>query len=106
MFAEKYLIPDLKELALFLLHSELRTYHISEAGGADFVKLVRYAYERTSHQGREDGKNNLSRLKAVVMEYAACWLDQLLRCQTFRDLLEENGAVALNFADMLSKRLF
>jgi hypothetical protein len=106
IFAQKYLMRDLQKLALCMLHLELKVYDIKIAGGGDITELIRYAHEKTSHEDGEDGKNSISDLKVLVMEYAACWSDELFRCKSFRDLLAEDGAIALNFADMLSKRLF
>lgn len=70
VFAEKYFVTGLPELALFLLHCELIAYDLSEAGGIDFVELVRYAYAKTSHQDGMDG-DSISAIKALIMEYAA-----------------------------------
>ena len=111
VFADKWLISELKELALHKLHRDICEYHIMEDEGAKVVKLLEYCFATTSSGGDVDNEHELQRnngdfreLKGLVFAYAACKSEQLLRCTQFRRLLQNSGDMALQFIDAVNCR--
>ena len=111
VFADKWLISELKELALHKLHRDICEYNIIEDEGAEVAKLLEYCFATTSSGGDEDNEHELERnngdfleLKELVVAYAACKSEQLLRCTQFRRLLQEPGDMALQFIDAVNCR--
>jgi hypothetical protein len=111
LFADKWLISELKELALHKLHRDICEYHIIEDEGAQVVKLLEYCFATTSSGGDVHNEHELERnngdfreLKELVFAYAACKSEQLLQCTQFRRLLQNSGDMALQFIDAVNCR--
>jgi hypothetical protein len=108
-FADKWLISDLKELALHKLHRDICEYHIMEDEGAELVKLLEYCFATASSGGDVDNEHELERnngdfpeLKELVVAYAACRSEQLLRYTQFRRLFQKPGDMPLQFIDAVN----
>ena len=97
VFADKWLISALSELAFHKLHRDICEYNIVEDEGAEIVELLKYCFAPTNSGGDVENKNEvneddtLEELKELVFAYAACKSEQLLRYTQFRRLLQQNG---------------
>ena len=104
VFAEKWLIKDLQELAVHLLHRDLTPcYQVGLCDPQNVIDLITYIYEN----GEQDpGCNDVSPLKELALEYVTINAIHLLRCEEFCDLLSEGGEFAVELAKIQAKHLF
>ena len=104
VFAEKWLIKDLQEMAVHLLHRDLHPwYEILVCDTQNVIDLIRYIYENGQ---QKMGSEEVSPLKEVALEYIAINTHHLLRREEFCDLLSEGGEFAVELAKMQAKHLF
>lgn len=80
VFADKYAIDGLKNLALQKLHSTLCLFKIYPQRVIDIAELLRYVYQHTRNSPREP-------LRALLMQYVACKAEVLDENPEFRALL-------------------
>ena len=98
VFAEKYDIVPLRFLSLRKLHQALIEYHQLNVLVADsIVDLIKYSYSNTA--GSSDG------LRLLVINYAACVVEDLAHNPGFHSLLEQSGSAAKDLIIRLLKRL-
>jgi hypothetical protein len=102
VFADKWLIDDLKLLSLYKLHKTLMNFTLYEARRTDIVELAQYVYadERTS-----DSEDDPNGLRALVMHYIGCQVENLVRCREFKDLVQQGGPFAKDLVRTMLKRI-
>jgi hypothetical protein len=100
VFADRYDIPKLRELAVKKLHFFLAKSDLVQTRVAHVVDLVRYTYENTMEQ-----TVGTDRLRDVVSEYAACQVEKLAKHSDFCKLLQDNGGVGMDLVPRMVKRL-
>ncbi|KAL8740109.1 MAG: hypothetical protein Q9190_007153 [Brigantiaea leucoxantha] len=86
VFANKYLIYDLKTLALENLHETLKFFEFYSYRTGDIVSLIRYVYGNT--QIPDDGK--IEPIRSLLAEYVGLEMDILMKDSAFRDLMIED----------------
>jgi len=95
LFAEKYLIDDLRILSLRKLLASLQDFDLTLQTSGDILELLELAYTHTARQ--ESSENEL---RALVVHYAACKIEILKQNVNLRSLLEANGEMG---CDLLYK---
>ena len=95
LFAEKYLIDNLRIHSLRKLHASLQDFDLTLQTSGDILELLEFAYTYTARQ--ESSENEL---RALVVHYAACKTEILKRNVNLRSLLEANGEIG---CDLLYK---
>lgn len=103
VFAKKYLIKELAQMAVHLLHREFTGYAMDKVGSSGLVRMIEYAYQNS---GDAAGSNNVNNLKVLALKHAALNSDKLLCCKGFCKLLRDGGEFGVDFARMLSKHVF
>lgn len=100
VFADKYDIEPLKNLALQNLHQTLAIYNLYPERCGDIIALIRYSYANTvGRVGAED-------LQALLTDYMGLEMATLARDEDFKTLLlEDGGAVLGDFLNMVTKRV-
>ena len=100
VFADKYSIDHLRSLCLQKLHQTLVKFTLYEERVGDIVELLRYGYSNTA-----DHTNSHDALRLLIIRYAACVVEKLLRNEDFRSLLEDPGQLAKDLVEEMLKRL-
>jgi len=96
VFADKYLIQDLKAFCLFRLHQDMLLCGSEAAGqGVEVVDVIRYASENTGNGSERDS----DRLCSLIAKFAVFKCKMLADYQSFRTLLEEGGRFASGYMD-------
>ena len=85
VFANNYLIHDLKTLALENLHETLKIFELYSYRTGDIISLIRYVYGNT--QIPDNGKTEP--MRALLAEYISFEIDILMDL-AFRDLMIED----------------
>ena len=102
VFAEKWLIPKLKILALENLHETLKNFELYPSRTGDVVALLRHVYEHTSSplfQGLEP-------MRKLLTEYIGFEMDTLIKDRDFQILMIDDGGDLLgDFMSMVLKRI-
>jgi len=100
IFAEKYDIKPLKELAFENLQSTLAIFTLYDERTGDIIGLLRYIYAcMKTVPGMED-------LRALMTDYVGYEMDTLMKDQNFIGLMIEDGGTLLeDFTTMVQKRL-
>ena len=86
VFANNYLIHDLKTLALENLHETLKIFELYSYRTGDIISLIRYVYGNT--QIPNDRKTEP--MRALLAEYISFEIDTLMKDLAFRDLMIED----------------
>ena len=101
VLAEKYEVEALKQLSLSKLRHALITFKQSEERSVDdVVTLLRYVYENTVDLASSEEK-----LRALVVHYTACVVEELTPNLQFQALLESEGALGRDLLKRLTSRL-
>lgn len=87
VFANNYLIHDLKTLALENLHETLKIFELYSYRTGDIISLFRYVYGNT--QIPDNGKTEP--MRSLLAEYVGFEMDILMKDLAFRDLMIEDG---------------
>lgn len=92
VFADKYGIQPLQQLALQKLHQTLVRFELYPERVEDVVELVHFAYsdDYTFSGGNDE-------LRALVAVYMASTIDKLNQSEHFLTLLEEGGVFVRDF---------
>jgi hypothetical protein len=104
VFANMYMIESLKGLCLHKLLRDLEGFDVEGDSAGEVAELVRYVYANTS--ANDDGTEGTgSELRDLVITYAACKAEFLVKDKAFLEMLEEGGEAASAFAQFMAKRL-
>ncbi len=80
VFAEKWIIPELKTLTLNKTHKTLIGITLYERRRKDIVKLLQYAYSNDNTPDTDEGADDL---RALITHYITCELESFLQCPEF-----------------------
>ena len=100
VFAEKYDIGRLRQLALHKLHRTLAKFNLYEEWVGDIVGLIRYSYNNIC-----DRSGSIEELRSFAIHYAACKVEHLTPSTQFQSLLESAGSFARDLLKEMCKRL-
>lgn len=100
VFADKWGITDLKQLALFKLHQTLRSFTLYAARRPDIVELLRFAYDNTP-----DCVDDVDELRSLLMCYVGYELEGLNCCEEFVALVVEGGDITRDVFRVMMKRI-
>jgi hypothetical protein len=104
VFANMYMIESLKGLCLHKLLRDLAEFDVEGDSAGEVAELLRYVYANTS--ANDDGTEGTgSELRDLVITYAACKAEFLVKDKAFLEMLEEGGEAASAFAQFMAKRL-
>jgi hypothetical protein len=95
VFAEKYLVDNLRMLCLRKLHADLRDFHLTLQTSSLILEMLEFTYAHTERKESRDDE-----LRMLVIHYAACKGEILKQNSNLRSLLEANGEMA---CDLLYK---
>ena len=101
VFAEKYDIQPLKDLALEELQATLAIFTLYQERTGDIISLLRYIYANTGEpvKGVED-------MRTLLTHYVGCEMDTLMKDDDFREsMIEDGGALLGDFMKMVGKRI-
>ena len=98
VFAEQFNIKPLKELALKKVHRILIKFQNIQ--DLDIVGLLSYVYDNTTEL-----VNSEEQLRALVVHYAACVLEDLMFNKKFQSLLVNKGELGRDLMSKLISRL-
>lgn len=106
VFADRYLINDLKDLCLHMLHRELLVFKISESSVLDIFELLSYVYDPDNiRESDEDIVDNVeegyvNELEDLVISYAACIINELREFKEYRETLRNGGDLAADLGSL------
>lgn len=100
VFAEKYDISPLKMLSLSKLHKTLSVFTLWKERVEDIVALIRYSYANTVHRPSSNDP-----LRLLVIHFATCVVEKLVKSSEFTALLEEPGELASDLVVKMIHRL-
>ena len=86
VFGDKYDIGSLKRLSLHKLHQTLVGFTLYDERVENIVDLIRYSYSNTA-----DLLGSIDDMRLLIIHYAACVVEDLIRNTKFRTLLEESS---------------
>lgn len=95
VFAEKYLIDNLRILCLRKLHGALRDFDLTSQTSGLILEVLEFTYTQTERKESRDDE-----LRMLLIHYAACKGEILKQNPNLRSLLEANGEMA---CDLLYK---
>lgn len=95
VFAEKYLIDNLRMLCLRKLHAALRDFDLTLQTSGLILEVLEFTYAQTERKESRDDE-----LRMLIIHYAACKGEILKQNPNLRSLLEANGEMA---CDLLYK---
>jgi hypothetical protein len=95
VFAEKYLIDNLRMLCLRKLHANLRDFDLTLQTSGLILEVLEFTYAQTERKESRDDE-----LRMLIVHYAACTGEILKQNPNLRSLLEANGEMA---CDLLHK---
>lgn len=87
VFALKYEIESLQMLSLHKLHQSLRACRHFKTH--DTVPVMEYAYLNT--RDTDDNESRIDPLRSLVIHYAACFIENLVKSPRFLTLLKNGG---------------
>ena len=97
VFAEKYDIQDLKQLALTKLRHSLATFTLYETRTEDILGLLRYVFSETAPT--RPGEQNI---RSMLMLYVATEMEILQEQDEFREMLAEDPEMMKDFLATLT----
>ena len=86
VFADKYLIYDLRTLALENLHETLKNFQLYFQRTSDIISLIHYVYENT----KIPDEGETEPVRTMLVEYISFEMDNLMKDLAFRDLMTKD----------------
>lgn len=100
VFADLYDVQPLKFLALEELQATLAIFDLYVERASDIVSLLRYVYGQKNASLKGEG------IRTMLTQYVGCEMDTLIKDETFRDLIIEDGGPLLgDLLGMVGKRI-
>ena len=103
VFADMYMVQDLKDLCSHKLHCDLLAYDLNEHGLDEVRDLLQHVYGNTVDDEGKCPAGSKS-LRDLVISYAACHAGVLVDDEWFGAILEARGPLAWAFAKYVVKR--
>ena len=100
VFAEKYDVQELKQLALRKLRHTLASFTLYRQRLEDVLTLVRYVYAETARDGR--GKEDM---RSTLMFYVSTEMDLFEEHGGFKDLLTDDPEMLSDFLAVFATRI-
>lgn len=97
VFANMYLIDDLKRLCLHKLHRDLLAFNLIGNGVEDIIDLLEYSYNNTE-RADEDFPGVGVELRDLVKTYAVSMSLELVKVPAFRTVFVKGGDLAADLA--------
>lgn len=100
VFADRYLVNDLKDLCLHMLYRELLVFKINSASVFQVFELLSYVYDpehtvQSDDETKDKGEEvYVNELRDLVISYAACIFDELREFNEYREALHNGGDLA------------
>lgn len=96
VFANKYGISCLQELAIYRLRRTLSVFRMYPERVGDVVQLVRYGYSQTSGSGCDKDA-----LRRVISEFVSCHIQLLSQMDCFKEAMRLEGSFACDILHLL-----
>ena len=100
VFAEKYDIQPLKQLALKKLQETLAIYTLYPERVEDVLTLLKYVYANTSESDPEQED-----IRTMLAHYIGCEMEILVKDGEIKDLFSENEEMLNDFLHMFAQRI-
>jgi hypothetical protein len=104
VFADKYDITQLRNLALDKLHQALRSLKAAGSQTESVVDLIRYSYSNDNTRDNDAGQE-VDGLRRMVVHFLACVFENVAMDDSFLALMEEGGPLVRDLAGLLAKRI-
>ncbi len=104
VFADRYDIAELRILALDKLHRALCSSTAARSQMGKVVDLIRFSYSNENTRDNEVGQDRDS-LRSMVVHFAVCVFESLVKEDSFLELMEEGGRFARDLTALLGKRV-
>lgn len=103
--ADRYLVPELPEICLHILHRELVEFIITDESTEILIALLHYTYEHTGDDG-DILDDTCDALRILVMSYIKEHSTSLMEYENFRDALSAGGGQTADFLALIfAKRI-
>lgn len=103
VFADKYRINVLKQLAVRKLHKTLAIYTIDSTDIRAIIELIRYTF---SEDNTFDQDNHVEDLRELLIAYTVSEIEIIGKCGQFLLLMEEGGAFVQKFWPAMMKKMY
>ncbi|KAH0496124.1 hypothetical protein TgHK011_003503 [Trichoderma gracile] len=80
VLADKYDIPELRQICLHYLHATLITFNLYEDSVEDVINLVKYSFKNTVEKDK---------LRNLLVQYCGCFTKEMTKSALFQDLVAE-----------------
>ena len=106
VFADRYLIKDLKALCLHMLYRELLLFNINQNSVLEIFDFLYYVYDFTPDKDEDDdevnsgGNMDFNELRDLAISYAACMLNEIREYKEFREMMRNGGDLAADFISL------
>lgn len=100
VFSDRYECGGLRDLSLQKLRLTLSRFKLYEKRVSDVVRLISYTYGHTP-----DLNHGTDKLRGLVIEYAVCQVESLMKDENFLAMLEETGQLARDLMVAMLQRL-
>lgn len=97
VFAQKYLVYQLKSRCLQRLHSDLFRYDLGSDNASQILDFLQFAYAST---GRHESGGD-EELRKLVIHFVACKVKLLGKNSSFLALLDDNGEIGSDLVRMI-----
>lgn len=102
VFAEQYMIGDLKALTMHKLYNVLKCFTLSEKSCPAILELARFAYNNTYTADRGTGEP-VDQLRELIVMFISLYMGHFNRLENHRSLLREQPEYAIDLVDVLHK---
>lgn len=103
-FANARFAGQLKALTLHKLQQTLKAFQLDVKRVGDVIELAKYAYSN-EHTPDRKSDGTIDDLRRLVVEYIACEIDTIGKCDGFVELMEEGGEFVGDFWGIARKYL-
>ncbi|KAL7943700.1 hypothetical protein V8C42DRAFT_328213 [Trichoderma barbatum] len=96
VLADKYDIPELRQLSVHKLYATLKEFVLYPERMGDIIGLVKYAFRNTVGSDK---------LRTLMVEYCACIVEVLCESEDFEDLINDAPDFAYELIKQMGNRL-
>lgn len=109
IFAHRFMIAPLQKLCLHKLHRDLTSLKLDETIVSELIELLQFTYQNTSSDAKIGSGHTEAgvgkELRSLVITYAACKAEKLVKYKEFKAMLTEGGELVADFACLTASRL-
>ena len=99
VLADKYDVPKLGNLAFIRLQETLKDFTPYSKRVQDAADLFSYAFGALEESARDD------KMCTMLMQYAGCMFEDLIKCDGFESLIEQFPIFAHGMMKVIAERL-